>query len=126
MFHRIVFTQVRVLTAFGSASSKVELVNISGLGHSPEGSPSIQDHHRRGGEMLPCSAVDHRFPKTGHPNQSKAHGTTLRSVSDGRHERGLSGSAPSPLSAVSLPTPVGLINPDEAAKRRLSSRSFIT
>ena len=98
--------EVRVLTAFGSATRDVGLVNASGLGHSPEGGESVRDHHRRSGEVLSCPAVDHRFAKTGHPGQLKVHGTTVRGAGDGRHERRLSGSAPSLLSAVSLPTPV--------------------
>ena len=109
--------EVRVLTAFGSGSRDVGLVNASGLGHSPEGSQSVRDHHRRSGEVLPGPAVDHRFAKTGNPGQPKAHETTVRGAGDGRHERGLSGSAPSPLSAVSLPTPVVIIDLDEAVQR---------
>ena len=109
--------EVRVLTAFGSASRDVGLVNASGLGHSPEGSQSVRDHHRRSGEVLPGPAVDHRFAKTGHPGQPNAHGTTVRGAGDGRHERRLSGSAPSPFSAVSFSTPVGIIDLDEAVQR---------
>ena len=109
--------EVRILTAFGTASRDVGIMHASGSGYPPEGSQSVRDHHRRSGEVLPGPAVDHRFAKTGHPGQPKAHGTTVRGAGDGRHERRLSGSAPSPLSAVSLPTPVGIIDLDEAVQR---------
>ena len=64
--------EVRGLTAFGSASRNVGLVNASGLVHPPEGSQSVRDCHRRSGEVLPGPAVDHRFAKTGHSGQPKA------------------------------------------------------
>ena len=109
--------EVRLLTAFGSASSDLGLENASGLGHSPEGSQSVRDHHRRSGEMLPGPAVGHRFAKTGHSGQPKAHGTTVRGAGAGRHERRLSESTLSPLSAVSFPAPVGVIDLNEAVQR---------
>ena len=109
--------EVRVLTAFGSASRDVGLVNTSGLGHSPKGSQSVRDHNRRSGEVLSGPAIDRRFAKTGHPGQPKAHGTTVRGAGDGRHERRLSRSTPSPLSAASFPAPVGVIDLDEAVQR---------
>ncbi len=118
--------EVRVLTAFGSASRDVGIMHASGSGYPPEGSQSVRDHHRRSGEVLPGPAVDHRFAKTGHPGQPKAHGTTVRGAGDGRHERRLSGSTPSPLSAVSFSTPVASSIWTRPSKGRLSSRSFIT
>ena len=109
--------EVRVLTAFGSASRDVGLMNASGSGHSPEGSQSVRDNHRRRGQVLSGPAVDHRFAKPGHTGQPKALGTAVRGTGDGRHERCLSGGAPSPLSAPSLSAPVGVIDLDEAVQR---------
>ena len=118
--------EVRILTAFGSASRDVGLMNASGSGHSPEGGESVRDNHRRRGQVLFGPAVDHRFEKPGHTGQTKALGTTVRGAGDGRHERCLAGSAPSPLSDPSLPAPVGIIDLNEAVQRALSSRAFIT
>ena len=110
--------EVGVLTAFGSTSRDVGLMSASGPFHSPEGSQSVRANHRRGGEVLLGPAVDHRFEKTGHPDQPKALGTTAWGVGDGRHKLCLSGgSASSPLSASFLPAPVHVIDLDESVQR---------
>ena len=109
--------EVRGLTAFGSASRDVGLMNASGSGHSPEGSQSVRDNPRRRGQVLSGPAVDHRFAKPGHTGQPKALGTAVRGTGDSRHERCFPGGAPSPLSAPSLPAPVGVIDLDEAVQR---------
>lgn len=109
--------ELGTLDAVRSAPCDERLMAATRPGQFPEGGEAVGHHDATGGPVFldPRGDLDPGEPPD--PGQAKAHGTTVLGAGDRRQERGLSGSAPSPLAAAPFPAPVGVIDLDGTVQR---------